>query len=515
MKRAYVTATDIYKYFQCPHWPYYDRFATEEEKTFRREQTDGEKARQEDGIAHEDRIVQKLLKDQTVITAPVTRDAIKDCEETMKLMRQGVPWIYQGTLTHGNRTGRPDLLERREGESLFGDWHYVPVDVKTSTRLQKYQKMQLAFYAGLLEDLQGRAPNEASIINIEGQCLPFSPADVREESRGLMADLEAVVSGTKPDLVLRKSCFDVGTWGELCEHYAKESNDIALLYKVDVQKLKALRSLGVRTVDEAARIDPFQIAGSAKGLTHHALDVITRQAQSLRDESVIIRKDVELPGRGLEIHFDIESDPPNDVDYLYGFLVRGEDGDRYQAFVAKTLEEEDGMWRKFLAWLETLPLEYVVYHFSPYERTRLEVMKNRYGGSHWLDLFISHMVDLKDYASSHVTFPLYFYGLKYVAKFLGFRWRGDLVKSGGESVDQFERYLETQDQNILDEIIRYNEDDVRATAFLKDWFTAYATAEKIYERPYPWESGKNPFISPLPPSSRGNRKQENLRDLPS
>jgi len=495
MSTPYVTATDIYKFFHCPHWPYYDRYATDEEKLYRRKQTEGEKNRQEDGVAHEAEIVRRILKDQELMTAPRVFDPVQACVETLKLMRSGAPWIYQGTLTDGNWTGRPDLLERHEGESALGSWYYLPVDVKTSTRLQKYQKMQLMLYASLLKRIQGRFPAEAAIINIEGVRLPFETSESLGEFEIVMDELDHIVGGEKPDLVLRKSCYDTGVWGKLCEQYSEASNDISLLYKVDVQKLKALRSLGIRTVDDAALIDPSALAGQAKGLTFHALDSIVRQAKSLQSKLVIIRKPMELTTHGLEIHFDIESDPPNDKDYLYGFLIRGLGRDEYKAFVAESLAHEEGMWRSFLAWLETLPLEYTVYHFSPYEMTRLAVMESRYGGSHWLDLFRASMVDLREEITACVTFPLYFYGLKYIAKFLGFYWRGELVKSGGESVDQFERYLESGDRAILDAIILYNEDDVRATAFLKDWLQTYGREGVSYAEPYPWKLGKNPFTS--------------------
>ncbi len=494
MPNTYITATDIYKYFQCPHWPYYDRFATKEEKIYRREQTSGEKTRQEDGVAHEEKIIKEVLKGQEVANVEVGIDPIKACEETMQFMRKGVHWIYQGTLTYGNRTGRPDLLERREGRSDFGLWYYIPVDVKTSVHLQKYQKMQLTFYAELLKVLQGKMPEEAVIINIKGACISFAPADILSEFHRLMKDLERSVFGEKPPPVLRKNCYDVGVWGRICQRYAEETEDIALLYKVDIQKLKSLRSLGIRNIRDAAMIDPDTLAGQAKGLTRHGLEVIVAQAQSLLHQHVIIRKPVELVSKGLEIHFDIESDPPNDVDYLFGFLIREEAGDRYQAFVAESLKEEEKMWRGFLAWIETLPLEYTVYHFASFERVRLGVMEQRYGGSHWLDLFRSQMVDLREYASSYVTFPLYFYGLKYIAKFLGFHWRNTEVTTGGESVDQFERYLETGDRALLDAIVMYNEDDVRATALLKDWLVKYAHESRVYEKPFPWETAKSPFI---------------------
>jgi uncharacterized protein len=267
---------------------------------------------------------------------------------------------------------------------------------------------------------------------------------------------------------------------------AEATNDIALLYNVDVRKLRLLRDLGIRTIDNAAKMNPMALDGAAIGLREHGLSVMKRQAQSLQTKSVIVREPVALETKGLEIHFDIESDPPNDVDYLYGFLLRYPTGDEYRAFVARRLEDEGEMWKSFLAWLQTLPPKYTVYHFANYEVNRLSILEQRYGGSPWLDLFRSSMVDLKELTIHRITFPLYFYGLKNIAPFLGFTWRSD-VKGGSQSVDVFETYLETRDEALMDSIILYNEDDVRATAHLKDWLVAYAKKPTVHERPYPWE----------------------------
>src|SRR5690349_23309748 len=113
--KDYLTASDFYRFLQCPHWPYFERFATPEEQKLKRDFTEAERTRLENGIAHEAEVVAKLFQGEPVITAKQERDAEKDAAATLALMRQGVRLIYQGTLTHGDWTGRPDLLERREG----------------------------------------------------------------------------------------------------------------------------------------------------------------------------------------------------------------------------------------------------------------------------------------------------------------------------------------------------------------------------------------------------------------
>lgn len=486
--KDYLTASDYYRFLKCPHWPYYERFATEEEKRLKRDLTEGEKQRLEDGLAHEAEVVKELFKGEKLAEAITTQDAEADCRATLELMRQGVPLIYQGTLTHDDWTGRPDLLRRMEGQSDFGDWFYEPVDIKSSHALEKYHRLQLMFYAVLLEALQGVFPPRGFILNKDRAELAVELGDHASEFEELTQELERIRAGERPDPVLRKSCIDTSPWGAACERLAKSTDDIAQLFNVDVKRLKALRELGVRTVSDAAEMDVVDLDGRAPGLRLHGLEVAKLQAQSLKRGQVIIREAVFLPKTKMEIHFDIESDPPNDVDYLYGFYVRGEEESYYKPFVARRLEDEKLMWQSFLDWIAELPLDYQVIHYAVYEKTRLAVLEKRHGGSPALELFRERMIDLKQIVASSLVIPQYFYGLKYVAKFLGHAWRGE-VKGGGQSVDVFEEYLSTGNEKLLNDIILYNEDDVLATAYVADWCREYATELTAYDPPYPWEKG--------------------------
>ena len=80
----------------------------------------------------------------------------------------------------------------------------------------------------------------------------------------------------------------------------------------------------------------------------------------------------------------------------------------------------------------------------------------------------SNMIDLNRILQKSVIFPLYFLSLKDVCRYLGFNWRAEDA-SGANSVLWFQNWLESGDRKVLQKIIDYNEDDVRATLFLKDW----------------------------------------------
>jgi predicted RecB family nuclease len=192
------------------------------------------------------------------------------------------------------------------------------------------------------------------------------------------------------------------------------------------------------------------------------------QARSLVEKTHYFRKPIDLPDVPTEIFFDIESDPIRSHDYLFGFLVRDSLGERYERQIAELPGKEPDMWQDFLHWISRLPENYIVYHFGTFERARLSALEQRYGGSPHLDDFRDRMIDLNETVKENVTFPLYFYGIKDIGRYIGFE-RGDAISGGGESVAVYERWLETGNREHLDSIIEYNKDDVIATRELKDW----------------------------------------------
>ena len=478
----HLSAQDFYRFLQCPHWPYWERFGDPKD---RRPLTEAEEERNADGLEHERRIVEQQFGSMEAVEVSSSEEGFAS---TLALMKKGVPLIYQAWLMDGDWVGRPDVLERHEGESRLGSWYYAPVDIKRAHEVRKEHKAQLTFYALLLERIQGVFPRDTAIVNGDGDRLPVEADAFVAEFQDLLKKIQRIRAGERPEPVYRKACVDTSPWGEACFRLAKETNDIALIFNVDVKKLQSLRSCGVLTVEDAAELNPETLEGCAPHLTLKGLESVKRQARSLRDNTVIVRKSFEDPTLGMEIHFDIESHPPTDRDYLYGFWLRDAAGERPQSFLAERPEDEEAMWRAFMDWLPTLPADYTVYHYAAYEPSRLTILSRRYGdeASPWLARFRSRLVDLKEKAREHAVFPLYFYSLKKICTFLGFAWEGE-VKGGGESVVAYDKWLREGDRRVLNAICQYNQEDVRATAFLLDWLRAYAKGVTEYAKPYPWE----------------------------
>lgn len=174
------------------------------------------------------------------------------------------------------------------------------------------------------------------------------------------------------------------------------------------------------------------------------------------------------------------------MQYLWGFWVTGDPERKYAKigqvrkqdygkcflyFLAERPEDEQEMWKSFLQWLELLPKEDVaVWHFHHYEVDQCRSLEKSYGGSEVLHELMARFFDLSEIVQKSVIFPLYFYSIKDIAKskFLNFKWRH--AKAGGaRSIFWYEEWLEKNDRGILNDIVNYNEDDVRATEFLRDW----------------------------------------------
>lgn len=436
----------------------------------------------EQGVAHEDTYVKDLVFDKVA-----EEDPAKAYEETLKLMQSGSELIYQGAIQYASGgiiyRGRPDLMEKKKGKSKFGDYYYAPVDIKSSKAIGKEQESQLLSYGIILEQMQDHFPDELAIINKEGarNALDADNADI-EKTKELMEKIINIMNGHKPPLKLTSSCKE-SPWFAKCVSEAEEKDDIALVYRLDSRSHPALRESGIHTIHDLAKAD----IGSLPKIPYASPEKLEKyklQAQSLIDKEINRFGESDVPDAPLKIYFDIEGDPLLQVEYLFGFWIVGDperkyakhtnivydetEGKYFIYFLAEKPEDEEEMWSEFLSWLDILPEGYLVYHYADYERSKTLSMARKYRSSPAFEYFHTKLFDFLKVIQETVIFPVYFYSIKDLAKHLKYKWRHE--KAGGaQSIFWYEKWLETEDRNVLRDIVNYNEDDVRATEFLHNW----------------------------------------------
>jgi uncharacterized protein len=179
-----------------------------------------------------------------------------------------------------------------------------------------------------------------------------------------------------------------------------------------------------------------------------------------------------------DVFFDFEGHPfwtaQHDLFFLAGLYLRGDDGEWvYDARWAHDLDEQSTMIKSLVEFLAkrraSFPLMHV-YHYNHTERSSLERLTR---GTETEGLFTSLVdtglfVDLFVVARNAVRVGTESYGLKHLERLPGFVRRGGIEKGAG-AVVEYEEYMASKNPELLEDIARYNEDDVAATLALRDW----------------------------------------------
>ncbi|WP_377473564.1 MAG: TM0106 family RecB-like putative nuclease [Microcoleus anatoxicus] len=197
-------------------------------------------------------------------------------------------------------------------------------------------------------------------------------------------------------------------------------------------------------------------------------------APILRQKPIPYSQSVFLPIAPIEIYFDIEAEPELNLDYLHGVLVidRYNNTEKYYSFLAESATEEGVAWSQFLELMWSYPIA-PIFHFCDYEIKTFKRLAKLYKTPVYLwKPVLKRFVDIHKYVTQKAIMPVESYALKPIARWLGFEWR-DANANGAQCVCWYDDWLKTGDRSLLEAIVRYNEDDCRATYVVKDWLTNF------------------------------------------
>lgn len=465
-----IHSKHFYKYFICPHWIWHDIY---EDKEKHKHIPPLLNILYEGKIKNEKGVIKKWEFSE------IDRGLYKDLDEaflaTLELMKQGKN-IYRGVLLYEDWVGEPDFLEARPiselgvSKSNFGDFYYVVYDIRNDPELKNEFKFPLIFSSLILERIQGVMAHDAYFVNPHGETTSFLIEPFLQEFQLNLNSIKKILEGEKPPPFLKSGCKRT-PWYSVCESGTKGCDDISLIYRLSPADQRRFYELGIKTVTQFVKENVNQLREKLPDWYFDKLINFQNQARTLISSEPLIIKRPQLPKVKKEIYFDVESDPTIGIDYLLGFLIK--DGAvsnkaRYEYFFAKDKSEEKDIWNKFLKFLSELE-DFVIYYYGYYENHVLNRLHRQYGGSYdLLKKFRENSIDLHKIVIDSVVLPLYFYSLKDVAGYIGFKWA--VAGAGGaESVLWYDEWVRTGNKNLFDKLIQYNEDDVRATLFVKEW----------------------------------------------
>lgn len=486
-----INGSHFYKFFQCPHWIWYDIY----EDAKKHKHIPPIIQMLYEGRVHDEKNL--LLNKKFEEVKP---EFYKDLDEaflaTLELMKQGKN-IYHGVLMDGEWVGNPDFLEARpvyelnlgsNVKSKFGDHYYVAYDIRNYLQLQDQFKFPLVFYSLILERIQGLMPKEAYLIDPDGNAKSFLIEPFLEDFHLNRKEIEKILNGEKPAPFLKSGCKS-SPWFSICLDETKGCEDVSLVHSLSQSDQRHLYGVGIKTVQDLAEADLEKLRHFFEEWQFDKILRLQNQAQVLIKGEPMILKKPEFPEVETEVYFDVESDPTRGYDYLFGILVKekpssakaSEGKDEFKSFIANNKEEEEGAFREFLSYISKLE-NYVIYHYGYYEKSVIYRLQKKYNISQdELKPLRENSIDLHNMVNESVVLPLYFYSLKDVAKYIGFDWSADDA-GGAESVVWYDEYLKSGDKKILNKILKYNEDDCRATMVVKEWLSGVKPTLKEKEK---------------------------------
>lgn len=293
----------------------------------------------------------------------------------------------------------------------------------------------------------------------------------------LQPALDAALTAELPDFPRRvKECATCRFW-PLCERQLVEVDDISLYLAGD--RARKFREEGIDTVG---------------GLIEADLGDVSRLAQAWRDGVVLLRKvdEVTAPATDVEIDVDMEAYLDQGA-YLWGAY----DGENYQPFATWVPLGGDGEaenFARFWHWLmerraraHAAGQRFAAYCWSNHgENHWLTMSARRFAGRTFGRVSVPTEAEVKAFISSPEWVDVFRLvraqlvgpgglGLKVVAPEAGYTWEdGDF--DGEESVNarRISRGSDTAALEARRRLLRYNEDDCRATAAVRHWLRAGA-----------------------------------------
>jgi predicted RecB family nuclease len=346
----------------------------------------------------------------------------------------------------------------------------------------------MGLYAWLFERLFGARPAGLEVVDGSGAIVsvPYDGGARALEVLGQIVELRAV--GHEPYSPVGWSKCLGCAYKHRCWKQAQASQDPALVQGVDQGLACALRSSGIESIAQfVERFDVGKLAAFSRPSGRRTKKVGKTAREILRNARVLASGREELfappilPESPNYVIFDLEGLPPylDELDriYLWGIRVFGEAPSGYLGVLTGTGEGSDrDTWQRFLEAAQGIFERYgdlPFVHWHHYEETKLAQYVTRYGDPDGVAARVArNLVDLHASARASIALPLPSFSLKVVERYIGFE-RTQQEFGGEWSMAKFIEAVETGDERmrseLLEEIRKYNEEDLAATWAVLQW----------------------------------------------
>lgn len=437
------------------------------------------------------------------VTPPLNAIGLEGVDHQISSSLSEMPIWLLGDLEGVTLVSLPNLLIKQTGSSDFGDWYYLPVDIKFSKRPKRDYQMIGAFHAQLLAAIQGFLPNAGLILREKGDYLVDVTKWLNLMQQTFWDCLQMLQNQEEPEVFISRHPCETCQWYDDCYAIASATRHLSLLPGVTAKRYHSLKQLNITTWEALAAANPtdlipdFEETCNTQSVEQVTQSVVLQAQACLQNRAIALPTaekltPEQLPVAPLELYFDIEAQPEMNLSFLYGILLvdrtqttsDNQPLQTFHYFFAEKPEDQQTIWEQFLEFVWQYPTA-PIFHFCPYEAQEIKTLAKRYHtpASRWKPI-IHRLIDIHDRVTKNVVMPVESYSLKAIARSLGFEWR-DESASGAQCIVWYDEWLKNQanlaendleitpEIDYLQSILVYNEDDCRATYIVKDWLVNF------------------------------------------
>ncbi len=376
---------------------------------------------------------------------------------TRPLLKQGVPLILDATIEDHALSIRFDALQKEEGVSRLGDFHYIPVLFDGAERPRMEQKKLLELYGVIIGNLQGRQPDSGMLIygqNCTIQRVKLNPSG--QGAQRVQEIKEVQGTDTPPHLMLNSHC-QICEFRQRCQAEATEQDDLSLLRGLSEKEIRKYNRRGIFTVTQLSfTFRPPKRSKrpqQQKSQPHNP----ALQALAIRDQKIYVLGTPRLPHGATQIYFDIEGDPDRQFAYLLGMIVERNGMEERYSFWADSPVDEPQLFQQFLDVVGLHP-DACLYAYGSYEAAFLRRMIKESGREELANTILARVVNILSIVYAHMYFPTYSNSLKDIGRYLGFSWT-DSHASGIQSIVWRKKWEESGLARLKDTLTTYNIED--------------------------------------------------------
>jgi uncharacterized protein len=518
-------------YLNCKY-TIFNEFYEEELKLKRKEITEGTKLRLAKGNQFENNYFKELKKKYSKVidlkekdkTVPKEQIALK----TIECMKEGYEVIRGGYLMDDKWKGEFDFLEINKNiKSKLGNYSYEVSDTKNTTKVKPDHIFQVATYAGLLEKVQGIKSKNFHIVlkEMKKESVEFESVSefVLMQKNKYEHFVQNEIDTAKPE---KCTYCTLCPWEDNCKGIWDKKDSLDLIWGLRKDTRKIFQKLGIDTVEKLSKQDSGKVFGSINIDTSRKFinfaKLIIKERKSKKPEYSLVTEDPDF-FKGLkllpkpsnsDLFFDMESVQDYVVDggleYLSGIYYEEENKQKFKVLWAHNQEEEKDNVIKLFDFFDNHFKKYpdaFIYHYGSYEITALNDLTSKYKLK---ETELVHYLNKNKFVN---LYPIAMqamlttdgYSIKDLEKYYNFKRTSD-IRKGDVSEEYYINWLDTKDQNLLDEIEKYNKEDCHSTFELRKWLIS------IRDKDLPWFTPRVEELDLRPREIEMHEYEKKLKD---